>query len=218
MKILETRDLAIPEVKVIRYARFRDDRGYFTETFRLTEIAEALGASEFTIAQANESFSKAGVFRGLHAQWNPNQGKLVRCVSGRLIDLAVDIRKGSPTFGGAVAHSMPESRDSGGDEWIWIPPGFVHGTMLTEDSVIEYLCTGAWSPGCEISVSPLAEDIDWSPCDQALRDEVHELLDDAILTGKDRDGLTLAAWTADPRSDWFVYSPGAPWSVTSTAE
>jgi dTDP-4-dehydrorhamnose 3,5-epimerase len=214
LKILETSELAIPEVKVVRYALFKDDRGYFSETFRFDEIAEALGADGLPVVQVNESFSRAGVFRGLHAQWNPYQGKLVRCVSGHLIDVALDIRRGSPSFGCAVAHVLPANgaRDAG--EWIWLPPGFAHGTMLTEDSVVEYICTGAWSPGCEISISALSEDIDWSRCDRDLRETLVGLLDDAILTEKDREGLTIGTWSADPRSDRFVYAPDSPWSVT----
>jgi dTDP-4-dehydrorhamnose 3,5-epimerase len=214
MKIEKTLELPIPEVKIVRYARFADERGYFTEVFRDAEIAEALGVEDLRIVQANESFSRAGVFRGLHAQWNPYQGKLVRCLAGRLVDLALDIRKGSPTFGRVVAHEVPASRDGVRGEWIWLPPGFAHGTLLTEDSSIEYLCTGAWSPGCELSISALADDLDWSLCDPALRDEVLARLgSDAVLNEKDRAAATLTAWEEDPRSDWFVYSPGAPFGV-----
>jgi dTDP-4-dehydrorhamnose 3,5-epimerase len=216
MKILETRELAVPAVKVVRYARFPDDRGYFTETFRMDEISAAIGGEEIHVVQANESRSKAGVARGLHFQWNPYQGKLVRPIEGRLIDLALDIRKGSPNFGQIVGRDMRPTPERDEGEWIWLPPGFAHGAVFTEDAAIEYLCTSGWSPGCEASISPLAEDIDWSLCEPELADEVRSLLDgDAILSGKDRDGPSLAAWLEDPRSDEFIFAWDAPWDVTS---
>ena len=113
---------------------------------------------------------------------------------------------------------MPAAQDRDRAEWIWVPPGFAHGTLLTEDSVVQYLCTGAWSPGCELSISPLADDLDWSLCEPSLHDEIRGLLDGgAELNDKDRDGLSLAAWTADPRSDFFVHAPTEPWAVTSRA-
>jgi dTDP-4-dehydrorhamnose 3,5-epimerase len=215
MKILETHELAVPAVKVVRYARFPDDRGYFTETFRMDEISDAIGGPEINVIQANESRSTAGVVRGLHFQWNPHQGKLVRPIEGRLIDLALDIRKGSPSFGQIVGRDMRPTPEKHEGEWIWLPPGFAHGAVFTEDAAIEYLCTSAWSPGCEASISPLAEDIDWSLCDPDLADEVRELLrGDVRLSERDRDGPSLAQWQEDPRSDEFIFDWDAPWDVT----
>jgi dTDP-4-dehydrorhamnose 3,5-epimerase len=214
MKIVETRELAIPAVKVIRYARFADDRGWFTETFRAAQISEAVGGPAVEVAQANESRSKAGVVRGLHLQWNPWQGKLVRALRGRLIDVALDVRIGSPTFGKAVAHDLPGSAEDGEGEWIWLPPGFAHGALFPEGGTIEYLCTGAWSPGCEASISPFAADIDWTLCDGALRAEIVSLfLGDPLVTDKDRDGMTLADWVDSPGAKWFRYAEGEPWEI-----
>ncbi len=219
MQILETHELALPEVKSVSYARFADERGYFTETFRRAQLEEVLGIPGGEVLQINESFSRAGVFRGLHAQWNPYQGKLIRAVTGRLVDLAVDLRKGSLTFGKLVAFELDADPANPTGEWIWIPPGFVHGAWFPEATTIEYLCTGAWSPGCEISISPLAEDLDWSLCEPRLAEEVRGALSqDALLTEKDRHGFTLGAWLADPRSDWFVHAPGEPWETTSRIE
>jgi len=215
MKILETRELPVSGVKVIRYARFPDDRGYFTETFRQDEIAAAIGGP-FSVVQANESRSKARVVRGLHFQWNPAQGKLVRPIYGRLIDLAVDIRRGSPTFGKIVGRDMVAGPDLDEGEWIWVPPGFAHGAVFPEDSAIEYLCTAAWSPGNEASISILAPDIDWSLCDADVADGVKAILaDGAHLNEKDRDGHSLASWAADPNSNEFVWAPEDPFSVRS---
>ena len=144
MKILEIRPLAIPDVKVVRYARFRDDRGYFTETFRKSDFfghADAGCFSGVEFKQCNESHSSAGVIRGLHFQWNPFQGKLIRTVAGRMIDLALDIRKGSPWFGKIIGYDMPASPDAATGDWIWLPPGFAHGTCILERSTIEYFCS-----------------------------------------------------------------------------
>src|SRR5690606_8308158 len=88
--------------------------------------------------QVNESYSRPGTVRGLHFQWNPYMGKLVRTVYGRMVDIALDIRKGSPTFGKALLYDMPSQPDQDYAEWIWIPPGFAHGNYFTAETVIEY--------------------------------------------------------------------------------
>lgn len=208
MKILEIRALAIPDIKVVRYARFRDDRGYFTESMRHSDLfghpdAKCFAGIEFV--QVNESHSRAGVIRGLHFQWNPYQGKLVRTVSGHMIDMVMDIRKGSPWFGKIIGHDMPASPDAAFGEWIWLPPGFAHGTCILEKSTLEYFCTSTWAPGNETGVSPLATDLDWSLCEPALKARYDAVKPDALLTPKDRDGFSLAAWQATPHSDFFVY-------------
>ena len=167
MKILEVRTLPVPEIKVIRFGRFRDERGYFTEPYRRSDVdairTEFLAGLSFP--QVNESCSRAGVVRGLHFQWNPFMGKLVRTISGRMVDLVLDIRLDSPTLGKIVAYDMPASREADCSEWIWVPPGFAHGNLFTEETIIEYFCTGEYSPGNEAAVSPLAADLDWSLCE-----------------------------------------------------
>ncbi|MCU0728481.1 MAG: dTDP-4-dehydrorhamnose 3,5-epimerase [Planctomycetes bacterium] len=214
MKIVGVRALGVPEVRIVTYARFRDGRGYFTETFRKSDLLAAAGLPGGEILQANESLSRAGVFRGLHAQWNPWQGKLVRALSGRVVDLAADIRKGSPTFGKVVAGELAADPDAAEACWMWIPPGFAHGLYVPGDSTVEYLCTGAWSQGCEISISPLDPALDWSLCDVGPAAEVRAALAGRpLLSDKDRDGFTLAAWLADPRSRHFAYAPGAPFDL-----
>jgi dTDP-4-dehydrorhamnose 3,5-epimerase len=218
MKIITVTALPLPEVKVLRFARFPDERGYFTESFRREQVGEALGTGEFEIVQVNESRSRAGVFRGLHAQWNPWQGKLVRPLSGGLIDLAADIRKGSPNYGRVVAHALSAHPDSPAEEWIWLPPGFAHGVLFTDEGTIQYLCTAAWSPGCELSIAPDAPDLDWSLCDPDLRERVQAFLaDDFTANEKDRQGFTPTAWAADPRSGEFMHAPGAPFDITRNA-
>jgi dTDP-4-dehydrorhamnose 3,5-epimerase-like enzyme len=108
MKITEIKSLSIPAIKVVRFARFVDFRGYFTEPFRKSDFSaqlEFMKGVEFF--QFNESFSRSNVLRGLHFQWNPLMGKLVRTVQGRMVDLFLDIRKGSPTYGKAAAYDIP---------------------------------------------------------------------------------------------------------------
>jgi len=212
MKILEVKQLEMPEIKVIRFARFGDQRGYFTEHFRSSDfqtnpLTPFMRGVEFV--QTNESFSKAGTVRGLHFQWNPYMGKLVRTLYGHMIDLILDIRRGSPTFGKAIAYDMPSDRSEEFNEWIWVPPGFAHGNTFLEDSSIEYFCSGEYSPGNEGGISPLAEDIDWSLCHQSLRETFYRVaVSTPLMTDKDRNGLSVSAWEKDERSNNFVYVEG----------
>jgi len=208
MKIIEVWSLAIPDVKVIRFARFSDSRGYFTETYRRSDFAarDDLGSlREADFVQANESYSRPGVIRGLHFQWNPYMGKLVRTLAGRMVDLVLDIRKGSPSLGKIIAYDMPASPDTEFSEWIWVPPGFAHGNFFTEPTLIEYFCTGQYSPGCEAGISPLAADLDWSLCQPALKELFDQVAQQPVISDKDRHGLTLQQWLADPRSEQFLF-------------
>ena len=209
MKILSITDLAIPEVKVIRFARFRDNRGYFSEHYRFTDFESGDAAPSMKgvrFLQMNESFSRPHTVRGLHYQWNPFMGKLVRTVRGRMIDMVLDIRKGSPTYGKIIAYDMPVTGEEDYSEWIWVPPGFAHGNTFTEDTVIEYLCSGEYSPGNEAGISPVADDLDWSLCDTDLASLFQQIARSTeLMTDKDRNGLSLASWTADPRSENFQY-------------
>jgi dTDP-4-dehydrorhamnose 3,5-epimerase len=210
LKIVSVTELDIPAIKVIRFARFGDHRGYFTETFRKSDfrnhpLTPFMRGVEFS--QTNESYSKAGTIRGLHFQWNPYMGKLVRTVQGHLVDLALDIRLGSPTFGKIVAHDMPSQRHDDFNDWIWVPPGFAHGTLLLQDTALEYYCSGEYSPGCEAAISPLAEDIDWRLCDPKLRTIYERIVPTtSLVTDKDKNGFTLAAWQRDERSRNFIHT------------
>ena len=207
MKFLEMKSLSIPAIKVIRFARFCDHRGYFTEPLRNSQFQNEIPFMKgVQFVQINESFSKSGVVRGLHFQWSPYMGKLVRTVHGRMVDLFLDIRKGSPFFGKAAAYEMSVSPVDEYAEWIWVPPGFAHGNYFTENSTIEYLCSGEYSPGCEAGISPVAKDIDWSLCDAELKQEIDALMKaDAIMTDKDKNGLSLERWASDERSEQFLY-------------
>ncbi|WP_411033087.1 dTDP-4-dehydrorhamnose 3,5-epimerase [Shinella sp. BYT-45] len=132
----------VPDVILITPKKFGDARGYFMETFRQALFAEHVGPFEFV--QDNQSLSaEAGTVRGLHFQLEPKaQGKLVRCIAGALLDVAVDIRKGSPTFGKHVAVEL--TAENG--RQLWVPPGFAHGfCTLAPHTEISYKVTDYYS-------------------------------------------------------------------------
>jgi dTDP-4-dehydrorhamnose 3,5-epimerase len=209
VEILKVFSLAIPEIKVIRFRRFRDSRGYFAETLRRSDIIKRLELSFFSevdFTQCNESCSKTGVLRGLHFQWEPYMGKLVRTVTGRMVDMVADIRLGSPHLGKVILYDMPANAEMEWGEWIWIPPGFAHGNFFLEETILEYFCSGDYNPSCEAGISPLADDLDWSLCDTGLRRlflEYHAR-GDWIMSERDRAGQSVASWLADPRSKQFI--------------
>lgn len=156
--------------------------------------------------QTNESFSKAGTIRGLHFQWNPFMGKLVRTLYGHMIDLVLDIRKGSPDFGSIIAYDMPANANEDSAEWIWVPPGFAHGNFFPKDTLIEYFCSGEYNAAGEAGISPLASDLNWSMCEPAIKDIFNRIAAETeLITDKDRNGLSLSAWEQDPRSANFIY-------------
>ncbi len=207
MKIISVEPLAIPDVKVIRYKRYGDERGYFTETFRRQEFDENptlsfLKGQQFI--QSNESHSKRNVIRGLHFQFNPFMGKLVRPLSGRLIDLSLDIRPDSPTFGKIITYDMPFDESAEYGEWIWVPVGFAHGVLFPEESRIEYFCTGSWNPECEVTISPVAQDLDWTLCDPDLKKTYDKIVASGPgIAEKDRNSLSIGEWGKDSRASHF---------------
>lgn len=209
MKILSARTLPLPDLKVITFARFVDQRGYFTEPFRRSDLdthPDTHFLAGVAFVQTNESLSRPGTLRGLHFQWNPYMGKLVRTLHGHMIDIVLDIRLRSPTFGKAILYDMPNDDGRAEAEWLWVPPGFAHGNLFLTETRIEYLCTGEYSPGCEAAISPLAPDIDWSLCEQALKKRLDATIrDGVIMSDKDRAGLTVSQWRSDPRSAHFTY-------------
>lgn len=209
MKILEIKNLEIPEVKVIKFQRFIDERGYFSETINIPQMKEIEALDfirKYDFLQVNEAHSKANTLRGLHFQWSPFMGKLVRCIHGRLIDFALDIRKNSPTFGKIVGADLKTSQSDDFNQWMWIPPGFAHGTLLTDESTIEYFCTATWSPQTEFGISPLAQDIDWSLCDKLCKDEFDNALSANVnINQRDKNYPNLENWIDDERSSNFNY-------------
>ncbi len=176
MDVIKT---AIDDVIVLKPRVFGDDRGFFMETYRASTFTE-LGIGP-AFVQDNHSASVKGVLRGLHYQINQPQGKLVRVISGEVYDVAVDLRKSSPTFGRYVAEVL--SADN--KKMMWVPPGFAHGFLVLSDRAeFVYKCTDYYAPQYERSLlwsdSSLA--IDWPSLDGV----------EYALSEKDRGGLPLS--------------------------
>ena len=138
MKIIDT---AIPEVKIMEPTLLGDERGFFMETFRQSLFDELTGGKPFV--QDNHSRSTQGILRGLHYQIQYPQGKLVRVVSGKVYDVAVDMRKNSPTFGQHVGVVLSAENK----RQFWVPEGFAHGFYVMSDSAdFVYKCTDYYAP------------------------------------------------------------------------
>jgi len=141
---------AMPDVVLFEPRVFGDERGFFFESFNEREFIEAVGSavgSKVSFVQDNHSRSRQGVLRGLHYQLPPHaQGKLVRVTAGEVFDVAVDVRKGSPTFGQWVGEILSESNK----RQLWIPPGFAHGFVTLSDSAdFLYKTTDFYAPSAE---------------------------------------------------------------------
>ncbi len=144
MKITRTE---IPDVLIIEPQVFRDERGFFLESYNRQKYREHGIEAEFV--QDNHSRSQRGTVRGLHAQINRPQGKLVRCIEGEIFDVAVDVRRGSPTFGHWVGAWLTAENF----RQIYVPTGFVHGFCVTSEiAQVQYKCTDIYDPSSEISV------------------------------------------------------------------
>jgi dTDP-4-dehydrorhamnose 3,5-epimerase len=167
---------ALPDVLLIEPDVFRDERGFFLETYHARKYAAAGLAVAFV--QDNHSRSRRGILRGLHTQVQRPQGKLVRAVEGEIYDVAVDIRKGSPTFGKWAGFAL--SADN--FRQVYVPPGFAHGFCVTSESAqVEYKCTDFYDPKDEVTIiwNDPALAVDWP-------------IREPILSPKDAAGKTLA--------------------------
>ena len=177
MKISPTE---LPEVLLIEPTVHRDDRGFFVETWHAAKYAE-LGL-DATFVQDNHSKSARGTLRGLHAQLAKPQGKLVRASQGEILDVAVDIRPGSPRFGRHVAVVL--SADN--FKQLFIPEGFAHGfCVISELAELQYKCTDLYDPTSEITVA-------WN--DPALG--IEWPVEEPLLSQKDAEARTLAEYSA----------------------
>src|SRR3989344_578695 len=207
MKILEVKDLPLSGLKTLKFAKFKDERGYFCESFRVSDIENVNGFENFNFQQSNESFSRKNTIRGLHFQWSPKMGKLVRTITGHMIDIALDIRKGSPTFGKVLLLDMQQDNNDDFGQWIWLPPGFAHGNFFLEDTIIEYFCTVEYNPECEAAISPLSEDISWSMANSKLKKDFEKFKkSNLLISEKDKNGYSLQAWSKSRYSKNFPYS------------
>ena len=176
MNVIKT---AIEGVVVIEPRVFEDARGYFFESFSEREFCVEVCDCHFV--QSNEAKSSYGVVRGLHFQLPPHaQSKLVRVAKGRVLDVAVDVRKSSPTFGKYVAVELSDENH----RQIFIPQGFAHGySVLSEEAVVEYKCDNYYAPESEGAIA-------WD--DAALAIDWQIPVDKIILSAKDKNHSTLA--------------------------
>ena len=176
MQIEET---ALPGVLILTPARHGDARGFFSESWNRRTLEEA-GVRLPEFVQDNHSLSaKAGTLRGLHYQAPPHeQGKLVRCGRGSLFDVAVDVRRGSPTYGQWVGVEL--SFENG--RQLWVPPGFLHGFVTREDDTeVVYKCTGFYDKAADGTVRWDSLGIDWGVAEP-------------ILSDKDKAAVPFAQW------------------------
>ena len=177
MKIVNTN---IPDIKIIEPAVFGDDRGFFMETWQQKKFEELVALQPCQFVQDNHSKSKKGILRGLHYQTVNTQGKLVRVISGEVFDVAVDVRKSSPTFGQWVGVYLSAENK----RQFWIPAGFAHGFYVTsEDAEFVYKCTDYYNPSNECSIlwNDPALNIDWPIIDGNVQ-----------LSEKDKNGVLFS--------------------------
>ncbi|KQO23981.1 dTDP-4-dehydrorhamnose 3,5-epimerase [Acidovorax sp. Leaf76] len=177
---MQATPLAIPDVFLIEPKVFGDARGFFHESFNQRAFNEATG-TDHQFVQDNHSRSAKGVLRGLHYQIQQPQGKLVRVVRGAVFDVAVDIRRSSPTFGRWVGEELSEDNH----RQLWVPPGFAHGFLvLSETAEFLYKTTDYYAPAYErcIAWNDPTLAIDWHGGDSA-----------PLLSAKDAAGLPLQA-------------------------
>lgn len=183
MEVIKT---AIEGVVIIEPKLFNDGRGYFYESFSQREFEQKVCRTTFV--QDNQSASSYGVVRGLHFQRPPHcQSKLVRCIKGRVLDVAVDIRKGSPTFGQYVSCELTEDNH----RQFFVPRGFAHGfAVLSEEAVFQYKCDNFYDKASEGSVA-------WN--DPQIGVDWGVAAEDVILSAKDVESPLLrdAPWLFD---------------------
>lgn len=190
MEVIKTE---IEGVVIIEPRIFHDDRGYFYESFSQREFEEKVCKTVFV--QDNQSKSSYGVLRGLHFQKAPySQSKLVRCIKGRVLDVAVDIRKGSPTFGKYVAVELSEDNH----RQFFVPRGFAHGfAVLSDEAVFQYKCDNFYNKESEGSIA-------WN--DESLSIDWKIDMDKVILSEKDKNSKPLAQadYLFDYNTDYYA--------------
>lgn len=188
LRVVTTR---LGEIKVVAHETFEDHRGFFMEAYHHDHY-EAVGLPS-SFVQLNHSGSVKNVVRGLHFQWSPPMGKLMRVIRGEALIVAVDIRRNSPTLGQWYGEILSDRNRM----QMWAPASFARGfAVLSDFAEIQYLCTGMYNGAAESGI--LWNDpqigIDW-------------LVEDPILSQRDATAQTLAQWLARPEADNFTYKP-----------
>lgn len=178
------------EVVVLVPRVFQDERGFFMETYRNDEFKN-LGLPD-NFVQENQSYSRKAVVRGLHFQWDPPMGKLMRVTRGIAFLVAVDIRPGSPTLGKWVGiEASAENRKQ-----VWAPASFARGfCALSDDVEVQYLCTGTYNSGAEAAIR-------WDDPEIGIEWPIREV----IISEKDQTAQTLKQWLTSPNARHFAYA------------
>ncbi|MCR4332812.1 MAG: dTDP-4-dehydrorhamnose 3,5-epimerase [Sulfuricaulis sp.] len=185
---LTVRQTAIPDVLVLEHEVFEDERGFFMEVYRQDQFREALVPDSFV--QLNHSRSMRGVLRGLHFQWEPPMGKLMRVTEGAAFLVAVDVRQDSATVGSWVGETVTESNRM----QIWAPAGFARGfCVLSDFAQIQYLCTGVYNSAGESGIR-------WNDPDIGIQWPITN----PTLSAKDERAQTLLEWLAKPEAANFL--------------
>lgn len=181
--------LDIPDVFLITPRKFGDDRGYFMESFRAALFQEKTGTDTVFVQDNHSVSAHANTVRGLHFQTPPHaQGKLVRCTAGRIMDVAVDARKGSPTYGQWVSAEL--SAENGAQ--LFVPAGFLHGfSTLDENCEVQYKCTDYYAAACDGNIA-------WNDPDLAIDWGVAQGFDASkvVLSDKDKTAQRFADWVS----------------------
>lgn len=187
---IRTEPTPLKDVIIVQPEVFQDPRGFFTEVYRQDQFKD-LGLPPL-FAQLNHSRSAKNVLRGLHFQWEPPMGKLMRVTQGAAFLVAVDIRKGSPNLGKWFGREVTaESKTQ-----IWAPAGFARGfCVLSEFAEIEYLCSGVYNSGAESGFA-------WNDPKLGIQWPVK----DPVISAKDAKAQTFAEWLARPESNHFQYA------------
>lgn len=173
MKVHETH---IPGVLIFEPQKFGDSRGYFFESYNMKVFEKATG-KKIDFVQDNQSFSRKNVIRGLHYQDEPySQGKLVRCISGEIFDVAVDLRQNSATYGQWIGEYLSGENC----KQLWIPEGFAHGfCVVSDEAIFTYKCTNFYNPAAENTIR-------WDSPELAIKWPVNG--DEMIISDKDLAG------------------------------
>jgi dTDP-4-dehydrorhamnose 3,5-epimerase len=183
----------LEEVVVLVGKAYEDARGYFMETYRKDQFLE-LGLPG-TFVQDNHSYSRKGVVRGLHFQWDPPMGKLMRVTRGAAFLVAVDLRVGSPTLGKWVGIEATAANR----RQVWAPASFARGfCALSDDVEVQYKCTGTYNGKAESAIR-------WDDAEIGIEWPVR----DVIISEKDRSAQSLAEWLASPNAQHFAYASQA---------
>lgn len=180
---MDVKELSLSGLKLITLKSFKDERGFFSERYR-ENLFKPLGLVNFV--QENFSRSSPKVLRGLHYQWDQPQGKLVTCLRGEIFDVAVDIRKSSPTFGQHVSVQLSGTNP----QWLWVPAGFAHGFCVlgNEDADVMYKVNNYWNGAGESGIV-------WNDPDLKIKWPIS----DPLLSPKDAVMKTLSEYAKNAK-------------------